>query len=436
MGKKNGIQVNTEHTGSARKAEKTGKKGRTALILTVAVLAGILFSAPVYAGGPGQFSEMEEAVYRKLQDDTAEWEEIPDLVKYYNPTYRMYAGSAEDTNAVLSEAGDRFAEEMGENLDTIDENLKQIAEQREKLAGLPGSMVIDGQGTTAAQALAQLTATERMLKESRTQLRKGMGQVITPITGSRISTEESLKPVREQITKAVESLFVSYAQLQINRSLVEKQIALYETALETRKTMRAKDMSTDLEVLQAEASLNEAKATLLTVDNGMVQLQTAIGLQLGWSADHPPVIGGVPAPDPDFVSAANREEDYKKALENSRTYEQTGKLSGYSGPAAVTRRDEAVNEANANASAKFDALYAEMQKQKLLYDAAQTSLRRAELAKSQAERLMKLGMLGRAEYEGKQLEYISCEASAKLAALSLTAAISDYQWAVRGLMEY
>jgi len=406
------------------------------MLLCAAVTMTALFSAPVYAAGPGQFSSLDDATYAKLLDNVAEWEEIQNLVTYYNPTYRIYADSATATNDTLSAAGDDFTEEMNQNLDTIDKNLETVKTQRESLSNLPGSMVIDARGTTVTQALAQLNMTEGMLKASRTQVKQGMGQALTSITKTRITTEESLKPAREQIAKAVESLFISYAQLKINRELVVKQIALYETALATRKSMKEQDMSTDAEVQTAQASLNEARINLQTIDNGINQLQTAIGLQLGWSAENPPEIGDVPEPDINYIATVDKDADYALALKNNATYENTGKLSGYSGSSAVAQRDAAVNEANAKASTRFDALYAEMQKQKLLYDAAQTSLKRSKITRDQAERLMKLGMVGNAEFEGKQLEYISYEASVELAALSLAQAINEYKWAVRGYMEY
>jgi len=394
------------------------------------------FAFCAYANGPGQFSSLDDVTYARLQDQTAEWDEIQDLVTFYNPTYRLYADSADSSNTDLSSAGDTFNEEMDKNLDTIDENLKALKEQREKLAGLPGSMIIDTKGTTVSQMLKQLDTAEATLKNTRARLKKGVGQINTMVTGTRITTEEQMKPVREQIAHAVENLFISYAQLKVNRSLVEKQIELYEKMLSTQENLKAKDMATDADVASARVSLSEAKNTLTTVDNGIVQLRAAIGLQLGRNADDPPSIGDVPVPDLSYPASVNKEEDYKKALNNNKTYESVGKIESYSGSSALANRDAAVNEANAKASAKFDSLYASMQQQKLLYDAAQTSLKLAELKKAQAERMMNLGMVGNAEYMGLQLQYLSAEASAKLAELGLTSAINEYKWAVRGYMDY
>ena len=86
------------------------------------------------------------------------------------------------------------------------------------------------------------------------------------------------------------------------------------------------------------------------------------------------------------------------------------------------------------ASAKMDTLYADLQKQTALCEAAEISRQKAERTRDAAARQNSLGLLGRGEYEGLQMQYISYEASAKLAALNLTQAIDTYQWALRGIM--
>ena len=79
-------------------------------------------------------------------------------------------------------------------------------------------------------------------------------------------------------------------------------------------------------------------------------------------------------------------------------------------------------------------LRSEVEKQQMLYEAAGISLQKAALTRDSAQRQYQLGMLGRSEYEGKQMEYISYEAAAGLAALNLQQAVCNYQWALRGLM--
>lgn len=397
----------------------------------------LIFTMTAAAQGPGQFSSFTDEEYARLMDNTIEWDEIQNLVTYFNPTYRMYADSTDSQKADLTKARDDFKEEMNENIDTIDENLENIKKQRTELSKLPSAMVVDPRtGATAGQAIAQLDATTEMLKQSRQQVKKAIGQGSTSVTKILSTTEDSLRPVREQLAYVVEGLVISYQELLVNRELVEKQISLYNTILSTKRALLSQNMATAAEIAQAELSVAQAQATLTTVDNGIAQLRTAIGMQLGWGPDSVPVIGAVPAPDPAFIDTVNKEADYKKALEENKTYEATGKVSSYQGASAVSQRDRAVNEADALAGAAFDNLYDSMKQKKILYDAAGTTLERARLSKEKAERMHNLGLIAQAEYEGLQMEYLSCEANARLAALSLTQAINDYQWAVRGFMTY
>lgn len=405
--------------------------------LTIGILS-VMLAVPVtvssFAAGPGQFASLDDETYARLMDNKAEWDEIENLVTYYNPTYRMYADSVEATNDDLSTARDTFRDEMNDSIDLIDKNLETVKKQRDDLSKLPQAMPIDQYGTTAGMAGAQLSAAEDSLKEARAQAKEGLKQGNVMIGTTIRKTKEALKPARLQLTKTIETLFISYSQLLINRSLVEKQVSLYETMLGTQNALYSQNMASAADVASATATLAQSRVTLTQVDNGINQLRSAIGVQLGWNIDNPPEIGTVPAPDISFVLTTNKEEDYKKAIEENTAYEEIGKVKNYNGASAVYQRDAAINEANAEYSAKFDSLYAAMQEKKLLCDAAQTSLSIAALSKDKAQRMYNLGLTGKAEYEGMQLQYLSSEAAASLASLSLTQAINDYKWAVKGLM--
>ena len=408
------------------------KKSLISGILTVALAGTFAFGA--LAAGPGEFSSMDDATYARLMDNKAEWDEIENLVIHYNPTYRLYADSVEQTNDELSAARDTFRDEMKDSMELIDENLETVKKQREDLSKLPGFIVIDQYGTTVSMALGQLSMAETTLNASRTQVKEGMIQGFKTVDKTVRTTKEALKPARQQLQKTIETLVISYQQLLVNRTLVEGQAALYETMLGTQNALYSQNMASAADVASAQASLASARVTLTQVDNGIAQLKSAIGVQLGWNAENPPEIGAVPAPDINFVLTTDKEADYQKAIENNSSYESIGEIKNYNGASAVYQRDAAVNEADAEYSSKFNSLYASMQEKKLLYDAAQTSLEIARISKEKAERLFGLGLCGKAEYEGMQLQYLSSEASASLASLALSQAINDYKWAINGLM--
>ena len=92
------------------------------------------------------------------------------------------------------------------------------------------------------------------------------------------------------------------------------------------------------------------------------------------------------------------------------------------------------NEAIAKVSSKLDAIFADLEKKKILYDSSVSTLEKAELTKKSNQIKFEMGMLGRAEYEAAQMMYISYEASARLAAVNLLSAVNTYNWAMQGIL--
>ena len=411
-------------------------KKKKAKIKYVLILAAVFLMLSVFyaqAEGPGSLkAEVGEEGYARIMDHVVEWDEIGPLVKYYNPTYRQYADTADGFIGDMTSGSDSDIANIEKSIETIDENLKAIKEQREKLSKLPGDMVIDARGTTVAQSLLVLDQTEAYLKENRATAKKGIGQVSNSVHSVRKMYEENLGPVRDQLTRVIEGLMITYNQVLISRSMVEKQISLYETLCRLQEDMRAGDMATDADVSAAKATLAEAKASLVSIDNGLSELRRAIGIQTGYSADDPPEIGAVPIPELAKYDGRDKEADRKTALDSNKELERISDLKNYSGTGALIRRDGAENEKLAELTGKFDKLYASLIEQKMLYQTAQLSLRRSQLTRDQAKRQADLGLLGRAEYQARELEVISCEAAVQNAALSYAQAASNYEWALKG----
>lgn len=413
---------------------KKNVKKKIAGLMLAAVLSGTWCFASLAVGPAASLLENGEENAR-LMDHTVEWDEVETLVKYWNPTYCQYADTAEGFVNDLDSGRREDAENLEKSIDTIDQNLEEIRLQREKLSGLPGSMVIDARGTTVDQTLAMLSQTEAYLKESRQQAKKGIQQLDNQVHMITKTYDDSLKPVRDQITRVVEGLMVSYHQLLVNRQLVEKQIALYEAMAQTQADLQGKDLATQAAVASADAQLQEARATLLTVDNGLTELKRAIGMQTGYAAEDPPEIGPVPVPDPAKYDGIDVEAARKQAFDNNKELESVSDLKNYKGSGALVERDGAANQKKAELSGKFDKIYASLMEQKLLYASAQTSLRRAQLTRDQAKRQYALGLLGRAEYLGRELECLSCEAAVSNASLSFAQAANTYEWALKGAFD-
>jgi len=412
---------------------KKNKKALAALTLgmTLHLLAFPAASAPTYDNLP---EGMTAERLTMLNDSTIEWDEIEDLVIYWNPTYTMYLNSAESNLSEMKAGYSDFVDEAHDQLEEIDEAMDSIRDSQKQIASLPGSTVNMGGMTVSKEAALQsLESALEQTKEGRRQLSGALRSTKTGLSRSDLTISVRLRPLREQMISVVQGLVVSYKQLETNRTMVAKQVELYQTLYTTQQRLYAQNMATALDVQAYENRLNSALQSLSQIDAGLTQLRKNIALQCGYGPDAEVVIADIPAPDLHFLEGRDYEADKRQAVNGNQTVIDAGKVTDYSSY-GFTLRDLSENEAMGKASAKMDTLYADLQKQTALCEAAEISRQKAERTRDAAARQNSLGLLGRGEYEGLQMQYISYEASAKLAALNLTQAIDTYQWALRGIM--
>ena len=403
----------------------------SAIALGLAVLCLPAQAAPTYDNLP---EGMTAERLTQLNDATIEWDEIEDLVIYWNPTYTRYFDAAQSSLSEMRAGYDDFVDEVRDQLEEIDDAISQIRTSQEMIASIPGSMVPYGGAVVSKDAaLAALQAALDQTKEGRKQLKSALHSTKTSLNRSDKSIDIRLRPLREQMISAVQGLVVSYKQLETNRSMVAKQLELYQTLYATQQNLFAQNMATALDVQAYENRMNSAAQSLAQIDAGMAQLRKNIALQCGYGPGTEVVIADIPAPDTHFLEGRDYAADRQRAVSGNPDVIEAGKVTNFSSY-GFTLRDLSENEAAGKASAKMDTLYADVQKQAALCEAAEISRRRAEMTRDSAARQNALGLLGRGEFEGLQMQYISCEAAARLAQLNLTQAIDTYLWALRGIM--
>lgn len=398
----------------------------------------LLMSTTAYAVPP--YDNIPEGMtaerYQTLQDGTVAWDELDDLVRYYNPTYTKLYDSAMTSVNDIEDAYGGFVVDMTAQMDAVDDTMKELYTSQKELARLPSGSQVEMNGALMDrdQALAALQAGITQAQAGRAQIKSGISKTQRSIARTPESVEIKLDPVKNQMVSALQSLLISYAQLDANRSMVAEQVQLYQTIYDTKQNLRAQNMATDADVQAAKNDLDTAQKSLSDLSNSADQLAQAIGLQAGYGADKRPQIGEVPEPDLSFVDTTDLSADEKKAMEANSDVIAAGKAANGS-QYAFELRDMTENEAKGRLSAKMESLYADMKEKRALYEAANTTLERARLTKESAARKYELGMLGRADYEAQQMAYTSYEASAKLAKLNLVQAINTYQWAVKGVVK-
>ena len=370
----------------------------------------------------------------QLNDAVIEWDEIEDLVVYWNPTYTRYFNAAQSNVTELRAGYSDFVDEVRDQLEEIDGAIEQIRTSQEMISSLPGSMVPYGGAVIPKDAALQaLQDALNQTKEGRRQLKGALHSTKTGLNRSDKSIDIRLRPLREQMISVVRGLVVSYKQLETNRTMVAKQVELYQTIYTTQQHMFAQNMATALDVQAYEDRLNSAVQSLAQIDAGLAQLRKNIALQCGYRPDTEVVIADIPAPDVHFLEGRDYAADRQRAVSGNPEVIEAGRVKNFSSY-GFQLRDLSENEATGKASAKMDTLYAEIQKQTALCEAAEISRQKAERTRDSAERQNALGLLGRSEYEGLQMQYISYEAAARLASLNLTQAIDTYLWALRGIM--
>ena len=411
--------------------------------LPVLTLCGaLLLQTTAFAIPP--FDNLPEGLtqtrYDELHDDTITWEELPDLVQYCNPTYTQSYGMAMEGVTDTTAAYGAFSVAMSENLELIDNSIDGLIQVQNQLnqngAAVLPSITNPETGkpfTTTQAATAYLQTQLAQAKAQRSQISRGFTTTNQQLARAPQSVERALFPVKKQLTSALQTMVLGYAQMEANRSMVEKQLAVYEAAYAAKQNLGAQGMATEAEITQAKNNVDTAKKSLQDISDKETQLLHQLGLQTGYGLERLPAVDRIPDPDLTFVETTDAAADKEKAMQANADVRSAGKAADGS-QYAFQLRDLTENEARGKLSAKMDELYANMKQQKALYDAAKTTLERASLTKASAERQYQLGMLGRAEYEAQQLAYTSYEASAEIARLNLVQAINTYQWAVNGVV--
>ena len=139
----------------------------------------------------------------KRQDDTLEYEEIPDLIEFFNPVYRAAAEQVEDGLKGSYELARKMREDG--------------KEYRQQAKGLEaeGDQIYSAQYKAMARSLdSAASVMEKTLDKQAKRL-----------------DQNTLAPVRYQLSSAVQSLMIGYQQMEVNKEMLEKMVELYTHCL-------------------------------------------------------------------------------------------------------------------------------------------------------------------------------------------------------------
>ena len=394
------------------------KRKAASLILT-AFFAAALNPGPLsaQAAAKSPVTEYDEKTLAKFADDTLEYWEIPGLIEQYNSAFRNQLASFYDS----PDGGS-----MGL---TKEQMLSLAAELREEAKEVDYD---------AEDMKPDLTRAEyKEYKANASALRNYAKQLEDAANGKSaagLSQIRELRILREKQTVSACGKMREYEKRLAQARIAERKLELAGLTLESARRQQELGLYSAENVLKAEEEKNAAQAAFASAEAAAQSGKQDLLVMLGWRYDANPHIEKVPKPDTEKLARFHPETDSAKAIENNYTLSATRRTASTAQGGAVAKARKLQEQEN-QVRQSLDALYQDALYKQSVYQSAQTEFDAAEADKAVADRKQALGMLSRQESLSAEIAYLTALADYEAAALDLTAAIEQYEWAMKGLME-
>ena len=372
-----------------------GCKRALALGLTGILTLSVPFGAMAAIEKP---EKMDDATWARLQDNVLEYDEISDLVEYYNPTYRQIVEQIEINAQPMEEA----ARELRKSADEMDSDAKDIKDL--------DPVMYKG------------------MREAVKGYRDAAERFDKAVTSVHNQTRHQLSRVKKMTVSGLQQMMIGYYQAMASREILDTAVALSQAAYESSITQQSLGMATATDVQAAEKALQSARGQLKTLDDTMTNLRQQMCVMTGWSYDADMQLGDVPAPDFAKVQAM----DLERAIGNNYTLIEQRGISG-KGDANRTAKFRIMDDTEAQVKIQLESAYQGILESRTAYEAANVAFQSAKITMNGNDLKYQMGMLGNLEYLQLKMAYLQQKAAARTAALSLTQAIENYGWIVQGL---
>ncbi len=376
-----------------------GCKRALALGLTGILTLSVPFGAMAAIEKP---EKMDDATWARLQDNVLEYDEISDLVEYYNPTYRQIVEQIEINAQPMEEA----ARELRKSADEMDSDAKDIKDL--------DPVMYKG------------------MREAVKGYRDAAERFDKAVASVHNQTRHQLSRVKKMTVSGLQQMMIGYYQAMASREILDTAVALSQAAYESSITQQSLGMATATDVQAAEKALQSARGQLKTLDDTMTNLRQQMCVMTGWSYDADMQLGDVPAPDFAKVQAMDLERDLERAIGNNYTLIEQRGISG-KGDANRTAKFRIMDDTEAQVKIQLESAYQGILESRTAYEAANVAFQSAQITMNGNDLKYQMGMLGNLEYLQLKMAYLQQKAAARTAALSLTQAIENYGWIVQGL---
>ncbi len=395
--------------------------------LSALVLSGNVFGAavPVYAAEGGW----------NLQDNVVEFEEVGALVENYSVLAKMQANSIENMTSSFDEVYGALQDSYQETMDSFDTGIDELKAMRDESTDSAVRQQLNEQIKALKKerklALNQISAywDENATGGSGTNFAKTKEKIVSGIQSGYYSA-------KKQMTYGYQSAIYTYKGLELNQKLLNQQAAMYQASYEKAQKQQASGAATAADVQAALLNLNGAKINLEKIENALDTVKRTIGTGLGWStASYQNVsFGALPDYAPDFAAGRHLETDIQAAMQQNAQYGAASRIQDKD-PTTWDNREISLASTEQEIRIAMTSLLENVKQKQAEYEAAKTSAELAKAKKERADRMDSVGLVGRAEYDGLQLDYLNKENAVETAKMGYSQAVFEYKMAVeKGVM--
>ena len=263
-----------------------------------------------------------------------------------------------------------------------------------------------------------------------------LGKVASGLRSTDLYNQKTVAGIQKgekQITKAAQSLMITYDSLLKQRNTLEKLQELYAKQYEIAVNKHALGMATDQDVLTAQTNRLSAASSVASLDGGLLQLKPTLCTLTGWAADASPELAPIPETDLTQIDQMNLEEDTKKAIGNNSTLNSQRTSAKGTSNASIESRLGVIEEGEQKLTIEMKRLYNDVYTQKEAFEGARAGYQAAQKTHDKYTRMYQMGLLGESDYIGTEISYYQAKSSYESADTALRLAMETYNWGVQGL---
>ena len=250
----------------------------------------------------------------------------------------------------------------------------------------------------------------------------------------KYSANKNRIQMEQELTKAAQSLMVSYEAVTLQKEYLTKMEQLSGKQYDIAVRQMQAGLATDLDVQSAYSQWLSVQATVSSLTDTEDSLYRSLCLLLGVDETGSMKVQKIAATNRNFVVELDLEADLEKAVNNNYNVIEARKTSSGS-TSAGNKKARTSEELEDKVKLVMRQLYEVVLQTKKSYEAAQTGYASAQIAWNNVQNKYQLGMLGEAEYIQAEMQYTQKKAALESADLELLKALDTYDWAVLGVME-